>query len=185
MLPTLLLIGMTGLHAAGKTHFTDRVVDSDFVIVNKKNVIRDLSKRDGEKNPRLWYRKQVAKHGMDYVTTLIYNELPKNTNVVLDAIHNPDEWNAIKRLESDAVLLYVVTPASIRDEREDAGDKEKNTVRLKYWHGSEKSDCLLSKADWSINGAEPIELQKQSFNYLKQYCIKNKIGYYKNGKRIN
>ena len=77
----------------------------------------------------------------------------------------------IKQIQPGALLLNVTTPQSVRDLREEPGDKIKNIQRIKYWHSvyGDTFGCLLSQVDWSFNGAASLGINMANFAELVKF----------------
>jgi len=168
----MILLGITGLHAAGKSYMLQRVPkEFGFTVYNKKEVIADICElvTGDRENWSDWYKKEFNDNPAK-MTFRILSRL-QGDKVILDAVHSHREWQLIKQVNPAALLLNVTTPQQVRDTREEPGDKIKNIQRIKYWHSvyGDTFGCLLSEVDWSFNGAAPLESQKQSFRDLMHF----------------
>lgn len=168
----MILLAITGLHAAGKSYMLQRVPkEFGFNVMNKKEIIADLCKvaTGSADNWGEWYKKEFNSDPAN-ITFKILNHL-EGEKVILDAVHSHREWQLIKQVCPGALLMTVTTPQCIRDIREDPGDKIKNIQRIKYWHSvyGDTFGCLMAEVDWSFNGAAPLESQKQSFRDLVRF----------------
>lgn len=168
----MILLGITGLHAAGKSYMLQRVPKKfGFTVYNKKEVIADICEMitgDREQWDK-WYKKEFSDNPAK-ITFRILSRL-QGDRVILDAVHSNKEWELIKEMNPNALLLNVTTPQIVRDAREEPEDKIKNIQRIKYWHSvyGDTPSCLLSKVDWSFNGAASIESQEQTFKDLVKF----------------
>ena len=166
------VLGITGLHAAGKSYMLERIPQKfGFTVYNKKEIIADLcehatgSREDwGE-----WYKKEFNSEP-ESITFKILNRI-QGDKVIIDAIHSNREWSIIKQIQPGALLLNVTTPQIVRDAREEPGDKIKNIQRIKYWHSiyGDTFGCLLSQVDWSFNGAASLKTNTEMFRELVRF----------------
>ena len=166
------ILGITGLHAAGKSYMLERIPkEFGFKVYNKKEVIADICEMiTGDREQwSQWYKKEFNDNPAK-MTFRILSRL-QGDKVILDAVHSHREWQLIKQVSPEALLLNVTTPQLVRDTREDPGDKIKNIQRLKYWHSvyGDTFGCLLSEVDWSFNGAASLENQRQNFAALVKF----------------
>ena len=102
------------------------------------------------------------------ITYKILSELPFDKNIMLDAVHSYKEWKIIKSINKEAIIVLVTTPEMIRATRWEEGDKEKDKMRIKYWHSDYEgeSGCLLTEVSWSFNGAASLETNIANFEEL-------------------
>lgn len=97
--------------------------------------------------------------------------------ILLDAIHTPDEWRAIKEADSNSILVGVFIPKESRLERSSSEDLVLDNGRERHWHGKEGDYCVLSQIEWSFCGIASPELQALEAESLFEHLIKvGKIG---------
>lgn len=166
------ILGITGLHAAGKSYMLERIPkEFGFTVYNKKEVIADICEMITGVREQWsdWYKKEFNDNPAK-MTFRILSRL-QSDKVILDAVHSHKEWQLIKQVSPSALLLNVTTPQIVRDTREEPEDKIKNIQRIKYWHSvyGDTFGCLLSEVDWSFNGAAPLENQRQNFRELVKF----------------
>ena len=166
------ILGITGLHAAGKSYMLQRIPQKfGFTVYNKKEIIADLCEHEtgSKENWGEWYKKEFNAEP-ESITFKILNRV-QGDKVILDAIHSNREWNIIKQIQPGALLLNVTTPQCVRDLREEPGDKIKNIQRIKYWHSvyGDTFGCLLSQVDWSFNGAASLATNTANFAELVKF----------------
>ena len=179
-----MLICFTGLHAAGKSYFLNKIPEYfNFKIFDKKQILRKLYFLDTgrtDENWNLWYGQKFAEDPVGIVSRIL-SCLPLEENVILDAVHSNYEWEIIKSLIPDSHLALIVTPPQEREirwaNRETiprnltALDKK----RIKYWHNPKaENDCLPAQASWTFNGAASEELMVQEFQEFLAYLAKEK-----------
>lgn len=176
-----MFIAMTGLHGAGKSYLVEHISKNfDFYVYNKKEIVRNLCEK-ATGNGEIWNKWYNDEYNKDPIlmTNRILNELPLGENIILDAVHSNLEWEIIKSVIPNASLAIVVTPYEIRKERKGTYDIDKgDSSRIGFWHNNKaESNCLLTSASWTFNGASSIETNLQSFeefiNYLKQESQEN------------
>ena len=178
----MILLGITGLHAAGKSYMLQHVPQEfGFKVYNKKEIIADICEQmtGTRDNWGEWYKKEF--NSDPYKMTFRIISRLEGKRVILDAVHSHKEWQIIKQLAPNALLMNVTTPQCIRDTREEPDDKIKNIQRIKYWHNiyGEHMGCLLSEVDWSFNGATPLETQKETFRQLMYFINSRNIQHIK------
>lgn len=167
-----MLIGLTGLHGAGKSYFCD-TIPPEFgfkVFTKKKELAKVYKSKTGKDNWEEWYRNEYRKNPRK-ITEFIFSGIKTESNVIIDAIHSPIEWQIVKEMFPNAELAEIVTPEKIRLQRTPPLDIEKNKKRIEYWHSEGK--CLLTEVEWSFNGSGSKELNEQSFKEFIEY-IKDK-----------
>lgn len=165
-----MLIGITGLHGAGKSYFSNAIPPKfGFKVFSKKQKLAEIYKaKTGREDWINWYRNEYEKDPQK-ITEFMLLGINKNENVILDAIHSPVEWNIIKSHFPNAELAEIITPESIRLQRITQVDIEKDKMRIEHWHSG--NNCLLSEVGWSFNGAASNELNEQSFKEFIEYMI--------------
>jgi len=179
-----MIIGLTGLHGAGKSFLAGimntglkwRLADKRNILMNmyiKQTPIDDLTWED-------WYRILYGKVGAFNVMTMILGEMDKEKEglpIVLDAVHNTDEWRAIKYVYPESILVGVFSPKRIRFARHDEGDEDLDAKRIIYWHENvlDELSCLLSEVEWAFSGCDPPDFQLLKCLALKDYLEKCKI----------
>lgn len=165
-----MFIGMTGLHGSGKSYFAHNVAEKyGFSVYYKNDVIAEIYK-DNEDWIDL-YRREYQKDPYN-ITMNILSRLPLDKDIILDAVHNNDEWEIIKSVIPEAMLILVTAPKEIRINRWKK-DCEGDEKRIKYWHKIKKEnsvDCLLTKVSWSFNGNSSIENNQRNFEEFLEYA---------------
>lgn len=89
------------------------------------------------------------------ITADIVNEIYKEDDLILDAVHSNLEWGIIKMMIPNAKLVEFVTPKKVREERWISKYKldAKDSSKIKYWHNPNGvSKCLISDVEWVFNG---------------------------------
>lgn len=173
-----MIIALTGLHASGKSYFAKTIAEKyGFEVIYKNDLIAKICK---SMNINDWYKWYYENFNKDkYATTLkILSHLPKDKNIVLDAVHSYDEWMIIKNYYLNAFLIVIVTPEKERIKRQEECDSIKNQKRINYWHNINNNEinCLLAEAFWTFNGASSLEINEQSFlEFLEFININNNL----------
>lgn len=164
-----MFIAITGLHASGKSYFIHNIPEVyGFEVYDKKDIVKKLCRKETERNDYWeWYKEEYNKNPYD-TTYKILSELPFDKNIILDAVHSYKEWKIIKSINKEAIIVLVTTPEMIRATRWEEGDKEKDKIRIEYWHSDYEgeSGCLLTEVSWSFNGAASLETNIASFEEL-------------------
>lgn len=170
-----MLIGITGLHGAGKSYFCDTIPSEfGFKVFSKKKQLQNIYKlKTGKDDWKEWYRNEYQKDPRK-ITEFILLWINDKEDFVIDAIHSPTEWKIIKEKFPNAQLAEIVTPKRIRERRIDKLDIEKDASRIVHWHDG---GCLLSEVDWTFSGAVSKEVNEKSFKefieYIKELEMQN------------
>ncbi|HAV11328.1 MAG TPA: hypothetical protein DCX32_02180 [Candidatus Moranbacteria bacterium] len=178
----IMLIGLAGLHGAGKTNLAHLLQKrKGWNYLNKRDVLIELYKETGdiffEKKFMDWYRGLYVSLGSFEVMSLI---MAKSFYVdtcitVVDAIHGLEEWKAVKKICPRAILVGVFSPKEVRRRRNDPGDDVLDKKRISYWHerlheGYEQ--CLLAEVEWAFSGVVSIDIQGMECDELEAYIMK-------------
>lgn len=112
------------------------------------------------------------------ITADIVNEIYKEDNLILDAVHSNLEWEIIKIMIPNAKLVEFVIPKKVREERWISKYKldAKDSSRIKYWHNPNGvSKCLISDVDCVVfNGVLPSELNLLCFEEFISFSNSSK-----------
>ena len=175
-----MLICFTGLHAAGKSYFVNTYLPMfGFKVYDKKQIVKDLyynetGKKDDGWNK--WFGMKFEENPQTIVAQIL-DSMSLNENIVLDAVHSNYEWELIHQIVPNSYLAVFIAPLFLREERWKNREKSCKEMskfdesRLKYWHNPKaNSQCLLSSASWSFNGAASDDLNLESFRQFVNYC---------------
>lgn len=165
-----MLIGITGLHGAGKSYFCNTIPTKfGFKVFSKKQELERIYRtKTGKSDWTNWYRKEYEKDAQR-ITEFILMGIKKEENVIFDAVHSPVEWHIIKKQFPNAELIEIVTPELIRLQRVQSEDIKKDLKRIEHWHSN--NGCLLSEVSWSFNGAASKDLNEKLFGEFINYII--------------
>jgi hypothetical protein len=172
-----MIIGLTGYHSAGKSDLSQFLAkEFNWQWILKRDLFREWSGvGDNEQLWTEWYRALYQKIGgygiMHYVLRRMSYKKSSRTVLLFDAIHNPDEWRAIKEVDPDSLLLGVFTPKEQRRERSAPEDFSLDIKREKYWHNENDSQCLLSQVEWAVCGLIDSNLRKLEAKALFDYLV--------------
>lgn len=111
------------------------------------------------------------------ITADIINEIYKEDNLILDAVHSNLEWEIIKMMIPNAKLVEFVIPKKVREERWISKCKldAKDSSRIKYWHNPNGvSKCLISDVDCVFNCVLPNELNLLCFEEFISFSNSSK-----------
>jgi len=180
-----MIIGLTGLHGVGKSFLAEIMSNKlKWRLVNKRNILASMYQKANpvdELTWEEWYRKLYGKIGAFNVMSLILSKLSEKESegkmpIVLDSVHNTDEWRAIKYAYPESILVGVFSPKRVRFSRNDQGDEELDTKRIIYWHENVLGEfsCLLSEIEWAFSGCNSPGLQLRECHILKDYLEKRK-----------
>lgn len=160
------ILALTGLHGSGKSHLSKLVsMRFGWRVLVKRDLLRQIHAQIGfTEQWEDWYRRQYATVGAINLTAQFVDLLPHG-DVILDAVHNLDEWRIIKSLRPSSVLAAVIAPASVRAMRNHGEDPTLDVRRVGYWHATEQEPgCLMSECDWCFNGAADPETSIAEFS---------------------
>lgn len=126
-----MLVGITGLHGAGKSYFCNTIPPKfGFKVFSKKQELAKIYKnKTGRDDWINWYRREYEKDPKK-VTEFILLGVNKSENVIFDAVHSPLEWQIIKDNFPNTELIEIVTPESIRLQRINTMDIAKDKKEL-------------------------------------------------------
>jgi len=171
-----MIITLTGLHGSGKSHLSG-ILKREFgwTYVNKRRVLEKLFGKHFPTPESVesiqWYRDVYQSVGAGELMSLVLSQIEADSNVVLDAVHNPIEWTVVKSSGKNVVLAGVFAPQEVRDARNTSLDAVLDRKRIGYWHDSQDSSlqCLMTKVDWAFSGVHGEELQIQECEALLSY----------------
>ncbi len=165
-----MFIGITGLHGSGKSYFAHNIPTKyGFLVYYKNDIIADIF--NYVPGWEELYRKEYQRDPRKLILNIL-SRLPLDRDIVLDAIHNNNEWNIIKSIIPNAMLLLVTAPKEIRISRRKE-NIEKDMKRIQYWHKIKKDntvDCLLTQVSWSFNGNASLESNSKNFEEFLKYA---------------
>lgn len=166
---TMRVIALTGLHGAGKGKVA-RILESchGFIALDKRAYLKRIHKavasdHDFESWCRTLYRESGGGAIMSEIWSSFITDcaLPYRTlRVVVDSVHNVQEWLCLKEISPESDLVYVVTSPQLRAERTSDDHLQLDQRRIAYSHDvcgqNAKIDCLYAMVDWSLcnNGNE-------------------------------
>lgn len=178
-----MFVALTGLHGAGKSFLAEVMsVNLGWNMIVKRDVFKlifEKSKASKELTWEQWYRVMYEKVGAFAIMEMILGEigLMKSDEImVIDSVHNVDEWRAIKCANQKSILIGVFTPREIRCSRNNPGDEELDRKRIMYYHENVLGElsCLFSEVEWSFSGCDSRKMQLERCLTLEKY-LKNRI----------
>jgi hypothetical protein len=173
-----MIIGFVGFHSSGKSDLC-QYLESKFGWrhILKRVVLAEWSGlQENESAWTEWYRELYREKGSYSVMSSILSERIRykrslNRVILVDAIHTPDEWRAIKNVDPSSLLAGVFITRESRRERSSKEDLVLDSSREKYWH-SGSGQCLLSEIEWSFCGIASTELRSLEADTLRQHLVK-------------
>ncbi len=173
-----MIIGFTGLHGSGKSFICGRCsVILPAVIFDKRNELKLLhmvSELRGD-NWEEWYRNEYKRIGPYQLMHLILQRFRHAACAftIIDAIHNLQEWRAVKDVDASALLVGVFAPTSVRLPRNIGDHSEWDQQRVAYWH--ERADphhmCLMAEIEWAFTGCCGVDqLDAQCVQFRDFLC---------------
>ncbi len=164
-----MIIGIAGLHGVGKTHIVTSLQSKyHWRIVNKRDLLLNLSGLASENEFMPWSHDLYQRLGARGVMKLILDQTSFQPDqlLVIDAIHNIEEWLEIKNRDSSALLVGIFAPDAIRESRNPTDESELDIQRIGFWHGKQPTQCLMASIQWaftSIPNPAFIDAQCQAF----------------------
>lgn len=176
------LIGLCGLHACGKSHIAKRIKELlGYEIFNKRSYLQFAHQKYRldplDKDWESWYRNLYREQGAREIMRMILGEYcldnkESNGLVVVDAIHNIEEWRLVRETYR-SILVLVSSPQEIRYQRHPELPRhtaELDQRRVRYGHTDTDVDfCLFAQAEWAFSGVMPHALLDLSINALGQW----------------
>src|SRR3989344_7097810 len=154
---------LAGRHGAGKSYLARLLGTCGWSIRLKQAYLEQLHRTSGDPSDLItWYRKRYKEAGAREVTReLLAAGLLSNGSgpMVLDSIHNLEEWRVIKENVPLAILVSVIAPSDIRDSRNNRGDDALDKSRILYWHEDSIGGCLMAEVEWTFQGTVPDAVQ--------------------------
>lgn len=154
-----MIIGLAGLHGSGKSFFCGRCAKIlPAGVLDKRNELKLLHAVSGvqDDNWERWYRNEYKRVGPYQLMRHILENFRHSTCTftIIDAIHNLQEWRAVKDVDASALLVGVFAPISVRLPRNIGDRPERDQRRVAYWH--ERADvqrmCLMAEIEWAFTG---------------------------------
>ena len=174
-----MIIGLAGYHSTGKSviaEFLSKEFGWRWVI--KRELLKEWSEvGDDESAWTSWYRNLYKRTGsyeiMHHLLRRINYQKDVKEIIVLDAIHTPDEWKAIREVDPDSLLAGVFVPKDCRLKRSSPEDLVLDVKRQQYWHAGADHACLFAQIEWSFCGTASPKLRsleaKALFDYLTAF----------------
>lgn len=177
-----MIIGLTGLHGAGKSYIGKLLEEVlGWEHFKKREYLQKLyhssEKRRSPPNWLEWQSKLYLKKGsFKVMQEILAKDIPTQQVLVVDAVHNAEEWRAVRAIESRAILIGVFSPSSIRAIRRDPEEELLDKKRIAHWHESNDDDivCLLSHVEWAFTGTMPRELLVDQCKLLHHCLLETK-----------
>lgn len=177
-----MIVGLTGLHGAGKS-YTGKLLEEVFgwKYFEKRVYLQTLFKNDQKVKPSLkwieWHRELYLKDGsFKIMKEILGKNFPIKKVLIVDSVHNAEEWRAVKDTDSRAILVGVFSPSPVRAMRRDQEEGVLDKKRIIHWHESNDDNivCLLSEVEWAFSGILPRELLTNQFNFLRHHLVETK-----------
>lgn len=160
----MFILALCGMHGSGKSQIGRDLETKGWLNINKRVMLRQALET-GFFEPRecaweSWYKKAYQELGAHVVLRMLFDYVEAQhpdlhqRSVVLDALHNPEEWDFVQQL-CHSELVLVTAPRAFREQRL----KETNTdvhsqdlSRSQYIHRvtDGRIRCLYSEVGWSI-----------------------------------
>ena len=172
------IIGLAGLHGTGKSHLASLFVDLfKWDHLHKRTWLRNLydecfATQNTTTSWDAWVYQLYDHLGPYRVVEMILSSHKSTSGVVvLDSIHNPEEWNAVTAVNPNAILVGVFAPLSTRITRRSPEAIQLDSRRVNYWHQGPNKEftCLLTKIEWAFTGHCSRELQIAECESFSQY----------------
>jgi dephospho-CoA kinase len=181
------IIGLCGLPGAGKSYIADQLEKQyGCKVIRKVELCQRAHRESGSpiQDWRVWLDLQYREQTLESVTSLILDpflkmrdKTPRRTPIVLDSIHNTQEWNMVQKgLHNLLVCVTAPRHTRVRRSEEKGSNEQRDRHRIEYAHETDDpASCLFARADWSIfNGDDYFrrhELLKLSLLGLFEYCM--------------
>lgn len=157
---TAMLIALTGLHGCGKSS-VGRILrlNHGFEVMDKRAVLLSMYRSSKSSVPFVdWYRSMYISEGGATVMSLIWKRFQEwatttgRSNIVVDSVHNVDEWDYLRGISQASQLVYIVSSKETRTRRVGLEHLALDTNRVEYSHRciSGEIECLFALADASI-----------------------------------
>jgi len=170
-----MIVALTGFHAAGKSYLAQVMAESlGWVHFHKQNQMKVFYEKQRLNHLNLpdwnsWQVKMFQENGHYEVMSWLLGGVRNDQILVVDSLHHPDEWKAVRDFDSRAILVGIFTPNTVRSVRRDEGEDELDAKRQSYWHDENHRRCLLSSVEWSFVGSLSREELERQCHALKGY----------------
>ncbi len=174
-----MIVGLTGYHSSGKSALSEFLAkEFGWQWVIKRILLKEMSGLgDNEPSWTAWYRDLYKRMGSYEIMHHLLKQMKytKNSGVVIlvDAIHTPEEWRAIKEVDSDSLLSGVFIPKDTRLERSSPEDLVLDGNRERYWHSADGQTCLLAQVEWAFCGTANSELRTLEAKGLLDHLVRS------------
>jgi dephospho-CoA kinase len=166
----MLIIGLTGTNASGKTCVVRLLREEGFTYFSLSDIIRDeltsLGLEHSRENLRIVGNRLREQYGASVLADRTKQKLPDNTNCVIDSIRNALEVESLRVLKN-FYFISVDAPIEIRFERARARGRNESAVDLKSFQAIED----LEKS--SISTAQNLNrcMEMADFNLYNEGTI--------------
>jgi dCMP deaminase len=183
----IMIIGLTGTNAAGKTTINDYLISKNFENHSLSDILREELSRSGLEHTRenlIHIGNELReKHGASVLADRIKSKL-SSKNTVIDSIRNPSEVESLRQLEN-FFLIAVDAPVEIRYQRAISRKRIENVTNIDEFIEIENREksldsnyqnivACMEQADFKIeNNGELDELKEKVDNIITQ--IKNSV----------
>ncbi len=147
----VIIIGLTGRNAAGKTTAGEMLAARGFTFVSLSNVIRDEAKRRGftevRENLIALGNELRERHGPGALAELTVASMQPDRNYVVDSIRHPAEVQALKRAGAGTFsLFHIFAPLEDRFARSLARQRAGDALTLDDFIRQEEREFASSNA---------------------------------------
>ena len=161
-----MIAGLAGYHSSGKSVLAEFLAkEFGWQWIVKRELLKNWSgSGDDECVWTDWYRSLYDKMGSYEIMHHLLRRVGYTKNdrgvAVLDSIHTPDEWRAVKEVDPNAILAGVFIPKECRLQRSSPQDLVLDIKRERYWHTGNSQSCLLAEVEWSFSGMANSDLRQ-------------------------
>ena len=149
----MIIIGLTGRNAAGKTTAGEVLATRGFTLLSLSDVIREEAKQRGlspiRENLTALGNELRERHGPGALAELTVTRMQRDRNYAVDSIRHPAEVAALKRTGADAgsfTLFHIFAPLEARFARSVARKRDGDAETLQEFIRQEEREFASSNA---------------------------------------
>lgn len=115
-----MIIGLTGMNAAGKTEAAKFLIEKGFSYHSLSDELREVCSEEGiepiRENLIALGNRLREDYGANYLASRINKKIKQDSNYVIDSIRNPEEIKELQK-NKDFILIGIDAPIKLRFER--------------------------------------------------------------------
>ena len=148
-LDSVMLLGVTGRHAAGKTTIVEWFASQGWNSCSCSDAIRHWLRESGQditrENLTQGGRTLRSKGGGGVLAEMLLERMDSKKNTIIDSIRTPDEVHAL-RSRDDFLLLEVNVPLDLRWQRMQERGRDGDPINYEFFLKQEDSEAIAENS---------------------------------------